>query len=549
MSAHKTDAQAKIGYQSKKHNIEERFNGKKYARYKYLQIMKLSDSIFFHKFMLLLLIGALLISHIHIVQGQYSAQWGERYTRNMVSNEKNLPSTFNPQTGENVKWTASLGSHGYATPVIAGGKVLIGANNADQRDPRHEGDRGVLLCLNETDGSLSWQLVVPRIEGDRHNDWPMIGICSPPTIEGDRVYVLTNRSEVLCLDLNGQADGNDGTFQGEGWYMAPSGEFPYEVTSKDADIIWSYDLKLELGMSPHDSPHASILLDGDYLYLNTCNGVDYRHLETRSLKAPSLIALNKHSGSLVAKDDEHFGPRIFHSSWSSPALGEVNGQKLIFFAGPDGIMYAFEALSKAATKNNRIQSFKKVWQFDCDPKAPKKNIHDYLHNRDEGPVTFMGMPVFHKNRIYVTVGGDIWWGKRAAWLKCIDASKTGDITTSGEIWSHPLVNHSTATPAISKGLVYVTDCGKKLHCIDAEKGNSYWTHQLKQDSWSSALVADKKVYVGSRGSDFWILDEGKNKNVRCSVKLDSPIHTTPVAANGVLYISTERRLYAIEQDQ
>ena len=119
----------------------------------------------------------------------------------MISNETGLPTTFNLETGENVKWSASLGSHGYATPVISGGKVLIGANNADERDPRHEGDRGVLLCLNESDGSLSWQLVVPRLEGERWDDWPMIGICSPPTVEGNRVYVLTNRSEILCLDL------------------------------------------------------------------------------------------------------------------------------------------------------------------------------------------------------------------------------------------------------------------------------------------------------------------------------------------------------------
>jgi outer membrane protein assembly factor BamB len=156
-----------------------------------------------------------------------------------------------------------LGSHGYATPVISGGKVLIGANNADERDPRHKGDRGVLLCLNESDGSLNWQLVVPRIQGERWDDWPMIGICSPPTVEGNRVYVLTNRSEILCLDLNGQADGNDGPYQGENWHMTPKGERSYEITSKDADIIWSYDLRLELGVCPHDSPHASILLDGE----------------------------------------------------------------------------------------------------------------------------------------------------------------------------------------------------------------------------------------------------------------------------------------------
>lgn len=478
-------------------------------------------------------------------QGSDSPQWGEKHSRNMISNETGLPSSFNPETGENIKWSVSIGSDAYATPVVAGGKVLIGANNADERDPRHVGDRGILLCLNESDGSLCWQLVVPRIEGDRHNDWPMVGICSPPTVEGNRVYVLTNRSEVLCLDLNGQADGNDGDFQGEGWYMAPNGEFPYEVTPKDADIIWSYDLRLQLGVSPHDSPHASILLDGDFLYLNTCSGVDYRHLETTGLNAPALIALDKKTGRLVAKDNEHFGPRIFHSSWSSPSMGKVNGNKLIFFAGPDGILYAFNALTKA-DPFGEVQLFKKIWQFDCDPTAPKEKIHDYLRNRKVSPSNFLGMPVFYKNRIYVTVGGDIWWGKREAWLKCIDATKTGDITLNGEIWSYPLVEHSASTPAISSGLIYVTDCGKNLHCNDIESGKQYWRHQLRQDSWSSALVADGKIYVGSRGSDFWILNEGKELKMLNSVQLDSPIHSTPVAANGVLYVATMNKLYAIK---
>ena len=123
----------------------------------------------------------------------------------------------------------------------------------------------------------------------------------------------------------------------------------------------------------------------------------------------------------------------------------------------------------------------------------------------------------------------------------------GDITNTGEIWSHELELYSASTPAISNGLIYVTDCGKNLHCVDAENGKPYWTHKLQMDSWSSALVADNKVYVGSRGSDFWILDEGKKLNVLDSKKLDSPIHSSPVAANGVLYISTMNRLYAIKQ--
>ena len=67
------------------------------------------------------------------------------------------------------------------------------------------------------------------------------------------------------------------------------------------------------------------------------------------------------------------------------------------------------------------------------------------------------------------------------------------------------------------------------------------------DSWSSALAADKKIYVGSRGGDFWILRDSKNLEVLDSIKLDSPVHSTPVAANGTLYISTMNKLYSIKK--
>ena len=87
-------------------------------------------------------------------QGKDRPQWGEKYSRNMVSDETGLPATFNILTGKNVKWSVSIGSDGYSSPIIANGKVLIGTNNAEEHDPRHKGDRGVVLCLNESDGSF-----------------------------------------------------------------------------------------------------------------------------------------------------------------------------------------------------------------------------------------------------------------------------------------------------------------------------------------------------------------------------------------------------------
>jgi len=471
-------------------------------------------------------------------------QWGERFTRNMVSAETNLPDSFDPATGRNVKWSADLGSESHATPVIAGGRVLIGANNGKPRDSRHAGDRSTLMCFNEPDGKFLWQLVVPKLTNSIYWDWPKAGICSPPTVEGRRVYVVSNRGEVLCLDLDGLANGNDGLFQDEARHAVPAGEAPVPLSPADADILWCFDLIKQCGVRQHDQAHASILLDGDFLYVNTSNGVDDTHKEIHAPEAPSLIVLEKATGRLVAQDAERIGPNIFHSTWSSPALIEVDGQRRVIFCGGDGVVYGFEAL-RTVPPPGEVVKLKRVWRFDPDPKAPKENIHSYLSNRQVSPSNIKSLPVFHAGRLYVTVGGDLWWGKHEAWLKCIDPTGSGDVTATAERWSYPVERHILTTPAVHDGLVFVGDAGKRLHCVEAATGKAHWTHEVKHELWASPLVADGKVYFATRSGDVLVFAARPEKKLLSELRLDSPISATPVAANGVLYFSTQKRLYAV----
>jgi outer membrane protein assembly factor BamB len=473
-------------------------------------------------------------------------QWGQRYCRNMVSAETNMPESFDPATGRGVKWTARLGTETYLSPIVAGGRVLIGTNNGSPRDRRHQGDRGILLCLDANDGHLLWQLVVPKVGGDPYLDWPGGGLTSPATVEGDRAYVVTNRAEVVCLDLNGQANGNDGPFREEASFSAPPGRQPVPVGQTDADILWVFDMVKGAGIYRHDASHASILVHGRHLYLNSSNGVDNTHRRIRAPDAPGLVVLDKQTGRLVARDRERMAPRTFHCTWSSPAMGEVHGRRLLFFGGGDGICYAFDALPQDAAPQQPPVTLKKVWSFDCDPNAPKEDVHRYVGNRRNSPSNIMGMPVFHNGRVYVAAGGDIWWGKRRAWLKCIDAAKTGDVTRSAEVWSHELKSHCCSTPSVHEGLVYIPDCSGLVHCLDAQTGRSLWTHQAKGAIWASTLVADGKVYVGSRRSDFWVLAAGREKRILATIEMDSPISAPPTAANGMLFVATMRRLYAVQ---
>ncbi len=431
----------------------------------------------------------------------------------MVSAERGLPETFDLASGKNVKWVADLGTHTHGTPVIAGGRVFIGTNNEQPRDPKVTDDRGVFVSFAEKDGSFLSQLTAPKLSEDPYLDWPKEGQASPGTVENDLVYTVNNRTEVLCLHAS-------------------------DLTKPP---VWKFDMRTEAGIWPHDGSHSSILVHGRHLYLNTGTGVDNTHRKIRTPDAPSLIVLDKETGKLVAREREGIAPNIFHATWSAPSLGVVDGKETLFFCGGNGITYAFEPLPQ--TQNPPADGplkLKKLWQYDLDPEGPKTEVHRFTQNKSEGPSNIYGMPVLHDGKLYIAGGGDIFWGKNQAWLKCVDA------TNGKELWSYELNKHVMSTAAVSDGLVFIADTGRTIHCVDAATGKAVWTESgPKGDFWASPLIADGKLYIGSRKGDFWIMSASREKKVLATLDLGAPISATAAAANGTLYIATMKKLIAI----
>src|SRR6185295_7790803 len=222
--------------------------------------------------------------------------WGGTPDRNMVSGQK-VVTSWDVKTGKNVKWVAALGSQTYGNPVIAGGRVFIGTNNELVRDPAAPGDRGVLMAFRESDGEFLWQEANAKLPAGRANDWPFQGVCSSPLVEGDTLYYVTNRCELVCLDAKG--DGNGG-----------------------AKVIWKYDMIEEVGSSPHNMSNSSPVAYGDLLFVSTSNGQDESHVHIPSPRAPSMIAVNKKTGK-IAWEVNNVGEKILHGQWSSAAVGKI----------------------------------------------------------------------------------------------------------------------------------------------------------------------------------------------------------------------------------
>lgn len=508
-----------------------------------------------------LILGLLLAAPLSQTVAVDWPTWGRDNTRNFYSPESGIVGDFEPgkfkrrtedvdlTTAKNVKWVAKLGSQAYGNTTVAGGKIYVGTNNETPRDLKHKGDRGVVYCFDEKTGQFLWQLVVPKLGAGKVSDWEFLGICSSPAIEGNRVYLVSNRCEILCLDTEGLANGNDGIFQEEGEYLAGTGNPPMEPSATDADIIWRFDMREELGVFPHNIASSSVLIMGDKIVATTSNGQDWSHLNIPNESAPCLVVLDKETGMLAGEEASGISENLMHCNWSSPSFGSISGQKTIVFGAGDGLCYGFDPVT--VKDEDGFDILKELWRIDAVPAAYKE--HKYPHH--DGPSEIISTPVVYKNHVYVAIGQDPEHGEGVGNLICIDPTKGSGDLTGKEIWSYKGLHRTISTPSIDPktDLLFIGDYSGFVYCLDAKTGEEYWKYDMKAHMWGSTLVADGKVFIGDEDGDFVIIPAIKNpeRDARGRVKpsfetyFPAPVYSTPIVANGVLYVATQSHLYAI----
>ena len=441
--------------------------------------------------------------------------WGGTPDRNMVSGETGLPAEWDVESGDNVKWVAGLGSASYGNPVVANGKVFIGTNNDGMLDPDVAGDKGIVMAFRESDGEFLWQMVHDKLESGQVNDWPYQGVCSSPVVEGDRLYYVSNRGEVVALDTEGFRDGeNDGPFTGE----ERRGE-------RDADVVWIYDMIGELGVFPHNMTSSAPAIWGDLIFINTSNGQDEEG-NVPAPEAPDLIAIDKHSGELVWRA-EPLGPRILHGQWSSPAVAEIDGVVQVVIGQGDGWARGYAA-----------ESGEMLWEFDTNP---KDSVWPRTRNN------LIATPVIWEGKVFIANGQDPENGEGRGRLHAIDASGRGDITETGLVWRTEEIRRSLSTVAIHEGLLYIADFSGFFSCIDVTTGEEVWMYDTFAAIWGSPLVADGKVYMGDEDGDVIVLRAAREMEELAEMNLRNAIYGAPVAANGVLFINTRNQLFALQR--
>jgi len=447
--------------------------------------------------------------------------WGGSTDRNMVSGEKGIPGEWDVASKKNIKWIAPLGSQTYGNPVISRGKIFIGTNNNGHLRKGITGDKGLIVCLEEKTGKFLWQATHDKLPTGRVNDWPEQGICSSPWVDGNRIYYVSNRCELVCADVEGFLDGeNDGPIKDEKYQE-----------KQDADFIWILNMFDDLEAFPHNLATCSPVGFGDIVFVATSNGVDEGHLNIPVPDAPDFIAVNKNTGKIIWEAFEP-GNKVLHGSWCSPAYGVIGGTPQVIFAGGDGLCYSYEP-----------KTGKLLWKFDLNP-PDSKWILGGRGTRNN----IIATPVIYDNKVFLCVGQDPEHGEGVGHLFAIDGTKRGDITKTGRVWhvGGDDFYRSMSTVAIADGLLYAADLSGFLYCLDVKTGSRHWRFDSFSAIWGSPFVVDGKVMMGTEDGEVHVFEHGPKLKKLGTYDLVNSVYTTPVVSNGTLYITNRRALFAIE---
>jgi len=133
--------------------------------------------------------GALLLSLTAIHAADWPQWQGPDRTR--VSKETGLLKEW-PAAGPPIVWTATGLGGGYGSMAVAGDRVFVQSAR---------GRNSVVIALNRADGKEVWSKALGASQTDDRGPGPR----GTPTVDGDRLYALSESGDLACLMIDGTA--------------------------------------------------------------------------------------------------------------------------------------------------------------------------------------------------------------------------------------------------------------------------------------------------------------------------------------------------------
>ena len=209
------------------------------------------------------------------------------------------------------------------------------------------------------------------------------------------------------------------------------------------------------------------------------------------------FAFNKRTGELIWVSTP--GGRPLDTTYSTPVVANINGQQLIIGGNADGGIYAM--------KQNTGEM---VWGFKLSQRGINTSV------------------IVSGTKVYASHSEENIDNTEMGRVVCIDATGTGDVTQTHEVWRYDAVNVGYASPTIHSGHVYVVDNSANVHAVSAETGKHLWIHNIGKVGKGSPVWADGKLYVTEVNGGFAILQPSETTCETLSIQEINPSRRRPL---------------------
>lgn len=224
-----------------------------------------------------------------------------------------------------------------------------------------------------------------------------------------------------------------------------------------------------------------------------------------------IVALDKRNGKELWRT-----PREESSSWSTPLAVTYSSRKQIIVTGSNKV------------RGYDAETGKVLWESEGLGLNP------------------IPVPVHQNDIVYVMSG------YRDPKLMAIKLGREGDLTGSDAIlWSHTRGLAYTTSPVLHENKLYVVTDNGTISAFNAVTGEPHYLQVRLPKPYNvkaSPVGANGKLYLATEDGDVVVIKMGEKFEVLGTNTLtDQVFISTPVIANGELYLRSQNRLFCISQ--
>jgi outer membrane protein assembly factor BamB len=208
------------------------------------------------------------------------------------------------------------------------------------------------------------------------------------------------------------------------------------------------------------------------------------------------------------------------TTYSTPSLADFGGQAALVFGSSDGSVWNFQP-----------RTGKAVWNF----KLSRRGINT--------------APLVAGDTVYISQSEENLDNTSMGSVTAFKAAGEGDITATAAVWQKKGVMDGRSMPVVIGDRIYFVDDGAKVYAFERKTGEPVGRPQklLGTIVRGSPLVAHGKLYVCSTSG--WHVLEPTNDGLkfvnRMRLDEEDEVTASPIAADGLLYLTTNARLYCL----